>query len=370
MNKFKAVEKKPLQYGLNIQSKKPKNPIKTSIFNNDEDDEEVPASSVSVTNKELARNFSFESKKTKKQQEEALEIDSSVFDYDGVYDEMKGVERRRQEQIRGKQGNDAKKPRYIEGLLRSAEIRKKDLLRAEERMIQHERETEGDEFADKEKFVTSAYKQQQEEMRKWEEEERRRAAEEDITAKKDLTGFYRNLLNKTTASREEAIKASLDHNEKPKSSSKENVEEEGADEASKEIAEAIASGKNITLNDDNQIVDKRQLLSAGLNVNPKVKKASREEHARDRRYSDRRGDERHRNSKGHRSGRHEDERSRLSREIEEQIRQSELRKKEQEQAKVEAITAKMARSSSEQTISDAKARYLARKAAAKNKRED
>jgi coiled-coil domain-containing protein 55 len=37
-----------------------------------------------------------------------------------------------------------------------AEIRKKDRLRAEERKIQREREAEGNEFADKEKFVTSA----------------------------------------------------------------------------------------------------------------------------------------------------------------------------------------------------------------------
>jgi hypothetical protein len=41
-------------------------------------------------------------------------------------------------------------------LIRSAEIRKKDLMRAEERKIQREREAEGSAFADKEKFVTSA----------------------------------------------------------------------------------------------------------------------------------------------------------------------------------------------------------------------
>lgn len=41
-------------------------------------------------------------------------------------------------------------------------------------MLQHERDKEGDEFADKEKFMTSAYKKQLEEVRQAEEEEKKR----------------------------------------------------------------------------------------------------------------------------------------------------------------------------------------------------
>jgi coiled-coil domain-containing protein 55 len=41
-------------------------------------------------------------------------------------------------------------------------------------MIQREREAEGDEFADKDRFVTQAYKDQLAEMRKAEEEEKLR----------------------------------------------------------------------------------------------------------------------------------------------------------------------------------------------------
>jgi len=41
-------------------------------------------------------------------------------------------------------------------------------------MLQRERELEGDEFADKEAFVTQAYKDQMAEVRKAEEEERQR----------------------------------------------------------------------------------------------------------------------------------------------------------------------------------------------------
>ncbi len=40
--------------------------------------------------------------------------------------------------------------------------------------MQHEREAEGDEFKDKESFVTQAYKDQMAEVRRAEEEEKRR----------------------------------------------------------------------------------------------------------------------------------------------------------------------------------------------------
>lgn len=65
-------------------------------------------------------------------------------------------------------------PKYIHGLLTSAATRKLDHLRAEEKMIQREREMEGDEFAEKDAFVTQAYKDQMAEVRRAEEEEKQR----------------------------------------------------------------------------------------------------------------------------------------------------------------------------------------------------
>ena len=53
-------------------------------------------------------------------------------------------------------------------------MRKLDHLRAEEKMIQRERELEGDEFKDKDAFVTQAYMDQMAELRQAEEEERQR----------------------------------------------------------------------------------------------------------------------------------------------------------------------------------------------------
>lgn len=59
-------------------------------------------------------------------------------------------------------------------MLESAATRKLDHLRAEEKMLQRERQAEGDEFADKEEFVTDAYKQQMAEVRAAEEAENKR----------------------------------------------------------------------------------------------------------------------------------------------------------------------------------------------------
>jgi hypothetical protein len=68
-------------------------------------------------------------------------------------------------------------PKYIHDLLTSAKTRKLDHLRAEDKMMQLEREAEGDEFKDREAFVTQAYKDQMAEVRKAEEEEKKRDGE-------------------------------------------------------------------------------------------------------------------------------------------------------------------------------------------------
>lgn len=59
----------------------------------------------------------------------------------------------------------------MDNLLESKKQREKDRLRAQDVKIRREREQEGDEFADKEVFVTSAYKAQQEELDKLAKEE-------------------------------------------------------------------------------------------------------------------------------------------------------------------------------------------------------
>lgn len=52
-------------------------------------------------------------------------------------------------------------------------MRKRDRLRAEDKLVQREREMEGADYADKDAFVTPAYQAQQEELRRVEAEEER-----------------------------------------------------------------------------------------------------------------------------------------------------------------------------------------------------
>lgn len=78
-----------------------------------------------------------------------------------------------------------------------AEKRKIEYERRNERLIQKEREAEGDEFRDKEAFVTSSYKKKLEEMKKMDEEDMKLSMIEDINDKqRDMGSFYRNLYKK------------------------------------------------------------------------------------------------------------------------------------------------------------------------------
>lgn len=67
-------------------------------------------------------------------------------------------------------------PRYIHQLMKAMEDRKKEQERREDRKIQKEREAEGEQFADKEAYVTSAYKKKLQEQKEEEEREKREAA--------------------------------------------------------------------------------------------------------------------------------------------------------------------------------------------------
>lgn len=138
---------------------------------------------MSVTQKKLAQKL----------QEEALAVDSTIFEYDEVYDEIAA---KRNEAKLAKKSSEARAPKYIGKLLETAEKRKKEFERRIERQVQKEREAEGEEFKDKESFVTSAYRKKLEEMKEAEEAEKREAYLENIgevTKQQDLSGFYRHL---------------------------------------------------------------------------------------------------------------------------------------------------------------------------------
>ncbi|KAF3433844.1 hypothetical protein FNV43_RR24947 [Rhamnella rubrinervis] len=177
------------KYGLNLRAKKTQQPTRPPLptpsgFGDDDDDDvEREISRHASKNKSL--------KEIEDQQRKALEEDPSVFDYDGVYDEMKEKASRPKQQEK-----EQKKPKYIENLLRKKDERQREQEIIYDRKLAKERSKEDHLYADKDKFVTSAYKRKLAEQAKWVEEERLRQLreeKEDVTKKTDLTDFYFNL---------------------------------------------------------------------------------------------------------------------------------------------------------------------------------
>jgi coiled-coil domain-containing protein 55 len=170
--KFNFNKPKPVQQPPKVSTSKP------AFGDSDDEDASVfskpkkQPTAITGLNEDLRSYTSLSEETTARMAKEALEVDPSVFDYDGVYDELKRTDLRKQEIA--EQDRQERKPKYMDKLLASAEVRKRDYLIAQEKKFQKEREMEGDEFSGKEKFVTTAYKKQQDEMRKAEEEERRR----------------------------------------------------------------------------------------------------------------------------------------------------------------------------------------------------
>jgi coiled-coil domain-containing protein 55 len=81
--------------------------------------------------------------------------------------------------------------------MKAAAERQMEFEKRQDRKIQKEREAEGDEFGDKEAFVTASYRKRMEERQKLEEEERRQDQIEalfDVRKQKDLSGFYMSML--------------------------------------------------------------------------------------------------------------------------------------------------------------------------------
>ena len=141
----------------------------------------------------------------------ALAEDANAFEYDAVYDEI--------EARRGKVARDVRderverKSRYIEDLIKKAEARKKESDASYERRLLKERLKEDHLYADKDKFITAAYRAKLQEDAKWLAVEKARDAiedEEDVTRRGAgaMTSFYRNLHRNAAFGGEDAPKTS------------------------------------------------------------------------------------------------------------------------------------------------------------------
>lgn len=296
---------------------------------------------------------------SRKNAEAATELDANVYEYDSIYDSMKPKKALSKE-------DEERKPKYMKNLLRAADVRKRDQLIAEEKKIAREREAEGEEFADKEKFVTEAYKKQQEENRRLEEEERKREEEE---AKKNegtgMTTFYRKLLDKEQERHAETVRAAEEMAKKGPGEKDNKNEGETEVDKEKEFAkvaqELNEKGASISVNEDGQVVDKRQLLKGGLNVGAKKKVEAQQE-------ADRPVERESREITGQQLGRKQAMRERQSRMLADQLEASLKRSREATEAKREEVERAAKTRKTDGEISSAKERYLARKRAAEDEK--
>ncbi|EKM82654.1 hypothetical protein AGABI1DRAFT_68466 [Agaricus bisporus var. burnettii JB137-S8] len=269
---------------LSFSLAKPKAPAppptvtRPSAFGDGDDDDvtdspSTPPSSnskTSVNKVVLAQNVQA-SKAMKKRIEAEKQVDETVYEYDEVWDKMQ--EAKLKAKMAKESESKERKPKYIHGLLSAATTRKLDHLRSEEKMMQRERELEGDEFKDKETFVTQAYKDQMEQVRKAEEEEKRR---EELQKKQGgsstgMAHFYRKLLEESEQQHEVTVAATQGKRiigpQGPTPNLTITKPPELMPLSDLELAKAAREqGKEVEVNDDGQIVDKRDLLSAGLNL--------------------------------------------------------------------------------------------------------
>jgi hypothetical protein len=287
--------------------------------------------------------------------EAAAEVDPSVYEYDAVYDSLKP----KKSAASGGADKDDKRPRYMRGIMEAADVRKRDALIAEEKKIAREREAEGEEYADKEKFVTEAYRKQQEENKRIEEEEKRREEEE---AKNNQTGgmagFYRKLLNRNEQMHSDAVKAAESLAKgTPKHEEAEAEETTEEQEEAKRVKELNEKGAGIIVNEDGEVVDKRQLLKGGLNLAPKPMGTAPKQ--------DTRPAERERKpAAGQPVSSKQAMRERQSRMMAEQLEQSMKRSREEAEAQRQEVERAAKSRKTEGEIMGAKERYLARKRAA------
>ncbi|WPH03092.1 Hypothetical protein R9X50_00596700 [Acrodontium crateriforme] len=384
-----------LKHGLNVKSKTAPAPVRRTLLDDDDDDEENDTQDQIAT--EEITSFGGNPRQTTNSQskarqplgkpklgglppppsrrkpeeigqdlssigaaqvkvKEAQELDASIFDYDSFHDAKTSVSEAKKKADR--QDAVERKPKYINNLLDAASRRKQDQLIAREKLLQKEREAEGDEFADKEKFVTGAYKKQQEEARRLEEEEKKKAEEEEKRKRQlggGMQGFYKTMMDQNEKKHQETMEAAA------------KIEQSGGVKKSDDIkiqtdvelaAEMKAKGINVHLNEDGQLVDKRELLTAGLNVVSSGKGGDK--HGSDHLKATNRPAQTAFPSRGENQ---QATRERQTRMMEEQLAARAKRAREEEEEEKARLEKAAKTSKTEKDVSDAKARYLARKAA-------
>ncbi|KAL2022276.1 hypothetical protein VTK56DRAFT_5674 [Thermocarpiscus australiensis] len=298
----------------------------------------------------------------------AEEADPFIYDYDAAYDSFKAAKKAASAATATREPE--KRPRYFDALRQAADVRERDWQIAEERRLQRERAAEGDAFADKERFVTEAYRRQQEANRRLAEAEKRREEEERRkNAGRGMAEFYKSMLERGEREHAALVKAA-EEGVGSKVGAQQGGEEEEEDReksAAERAREINAMGGKVLVNDEGEVVDKRQLLKGGLNVAPKKKAEVEKEKARQAAAAaaaaSRAGAGAQRRgvyADGGKRAMRERQTRMLEAQLEETLKRS--RQEEEEEAAKIQLVSKSRKTAAE--ISSARERYLARKRAA------
>lgn len=179
------------KYGLHYFKKENK---QTSIFGELESDEE------NEDPKKLLSEKSYTSTTPNKlildMQKQALEEDPTVFDFDGVYDDIQQKREEETELRITRKRKEQQKSKYIARMKQLAEERKREYERIRNKKIQKEIEEEKKTLGETEVFITGAYAKKLAEEKKWELERKKqeeKEAKEDVTKRGHLGHFYANL---------------------------------------------------------------------------------------------------------------------------------------------------------------------------------
>jgi coiled-coil domain-containing protein 55 len=210
-----------LAYGLNLPKKKPRGtsggkpaprPALAAFAcdsDSDEGDDDDPVKARERANAEVKRQQEAMALKARRDAaraatttSEALKEDANAFEYDAVFDDIAKSRGAKAKELASERVE--RQSRYIGDLIAKAEARKKEDDASYERRLLKERLKEDHLFADKDKFVTAAYRAKLQEDAKWLAEDKARDAveeEEDVTKRGAgaMTSFYSNLMHRNSA---------------------------------------------------------------------------------------------------------------------------------------------------------------------------
>lgn len=181
------------QYGLNVRR------VAQNVFGDEDegDDDGMEGQEMGKKGQDLVKaQLEMQRKRVELQAKESEKqlraADPTLVEYDEVYEDLKKQDAKYQEKKQLKQSIRGE-PKYIEKLIREAEVRKHQNDLWYEKQLQRQEEAERKVFGETEKFVTPAYKKHLEELKAFEkrqeEEERNNAA-----TSQGMQGFMANLL--------------------------------------------------------------------------------------------------------------------------------------------------------------------------------